>query len=189
MTNEEAQKVLVITGNTGTGKTTVARYLAEKYHFTQVVTHTTRPPRAGEVDGQDYYFETEASFPKNHYLEQVVYSNYHYGSSYEGLNRAWEKNSLITIVLDTAGALTYAQQLGSKVEVLYLSVENAADLTQRLIDRGDQLERIQKRIQSAEFIRDLSVPDALKQYAHMIINNNWVKTQKEIDRIIKNMLK
>lgn len=188
MVDEKKQKVLVITGNTGTGKTTVARYLADQYQIPQVVTHTTRPPRAGEIDGQDYYFETDESFLNNHYLEQVVYSHYHYGSSYEGLNRAWEKNSLITIVLDTAGALTYAQQLGSKAEVLYLSVEHAEDLTQRLIERGDQLDRIQKRLQSAEFIRDLAVPDALQQYAHMIINNDWVETKKEIDRIIKNML-
>ncbi|QIL50310.1 guanylate kinase [Weissella coleopterorum] len=189
MANAANQKVLVITGNTGTGKTTVARYLNEKYHLPQVVTHTTRPPRAGEIDGRDYYFETEASFPSNHYLEEVVYSHYHYGSSYEGLNRAWEKGPLITIVLDTAGALTYAQQLGEKVEVLYLSVDDQADLTQRLIKRGDQLARIQKRINSAEFVRDLAVPPALQQYAHMVVNNDWIQTKKAIDGIIKNMLK
>ncbi|MDB7636254.1 guanylate kinase, partial [Lactococcus garvieae] len=71
------RKVFVLTGNTGTGKTTVANYLNEFFEMPKVITHTTRAPREGEVDQVDYYFETEASFKQNHYLESVTYSNYH----------------------------------------------------------------------------------------------------------------
>ena len=73
------RKVFVLTGNTGTGKTTVANYLNEFYEMPKVITHTTRPPRDGEVDQVDYYFENDASFGDNHYLESVEYSHYRYG--------------------------------------------------------------------------------------------------------------
>ncbi len=44
------RKVFVLTGNTGTGKTTVANYLNEFFEMPKVITHTTRAPREGEVD-------------------------------------------------------------------------------------------------------------------------------------------
>lgn len=50
------RKVFVLTGNTGTGKTTVANYLNEFFEMPKVITHTTRAPREGEVDQVDYYF-------------------------------------------------------------------------------------------------------------------------------------
>ena len=62
------RKVFVLTGNTGTGKTTVANYLNEFYEMPKVITHTTRPPREGEIDQVDYYFESEQSFKENHYF-------------------------------------------------------------------------------------------------------------------------
>ncbi|MGO1225179.1 MAG: guanylate kinase, partial [Leuconostoc falkenbergense] len=60
-------KVFVITGATGVGKTTIARYLQETYHMPRVITHTTRKPRDCEENGGAYYFETNDSFEKNHY--------------------------------------------------------------------------------------------------------------------------
>ncbi len=62
------RKVFVLTGNTGTGKTTVANYLNEFFEMPKFITHTNRSPRECEVDQVDYYFETEASFKQNHYL-------------------------------------------------------------------------------------------------------------------------
>ena len=91
--------VIVITGATGTGKTTVSTYLKTKYQIPRIITHTTRPKRPGEQDGVDYYFETDASFGHNHFLEAVTYAGYQYGSSYEGLERAFEKSDLVSIVL------------------------------------------------------------------------------------------
>ena len=64
-------KVFVITGATGVGKTTIARYLQDNFRMPRVITHTTRPPRDREVDGISYYFENDTSFEKNHYLERV----------------------------------------------------------------------------------------------------------------------
>ncbi|GEP74279.1 AAA family ATPase [Weissella thailandensis] len=182
------RKVFVLTGNTGTGKTTVANYLNEFYEMPKVITHTTRPPREGEIDQIDYYFETEQSFENNHYLESVAYANYRYGSSYEGLERAWEKSPLISIVLDTAGAKTYSEKLGDAAVVIFLTVTKTDELLGRLSKRGDNLEETRRRMASEEYQRDVQLPEPLQGIAHVVVNDDWLSTKEKIDNIVKQAL-
>ena len=182
------RKVFVLTGNTGTGKTTVANYLNEFYEMPKVITHTTRPPREGEIDQIDYYFETEQSFENNHYLESVAYANYRYGSSYEGLERAWEKSPLISIVLDTAGAKTYPEKLGDAAVVIFLTVTKTDELLGRLSKRGDNLEETRRRMASEEYKRDVQLPEPLQGIAHVVVNDDWLSTKEKIDNIVKQAL-
>ena len=182
------RKVFVLTGNTGTGKTTVANYLNEFYEMPKVITHTTRPPREGEIDQIDYYFETEQSFEDNHYLESVAYANYRYGSSYEGLERAWEKSPLISIVLDTAGAKTYSEKLGDEAVVIFLTVTKTDELLGRLSKRGDNLEETRRRMASEEYKRDVQLPEPLQGIAHVVVNDDWLSTKAKIDNIVKQAL-
>ena len=182
------RKVFVLTGNTGTGKTTVANYLNEFYEMPKVITHTTRPPREGEIDQIDYYFETEQSFEDNHYLESVAYANYRYGSSYEGLERAWEKSPLISIVLDTAGAKTYSEKLGDEAVVIFLTVTKTDELLGRLSKRGDNLEETRRRMASEEYKRDVQLPKPLQGIAHVVVNDDWLSTKEKIDNIVKQAL-
>lgn len=182
------RKVFVLTGNTGTGKTTVANYLNEFYEMPKVITHTTRPPREGEIDQVDYYFESEQSFKENHYLESVAYANYRYGSSYEGLERAWEKSPLITIVLDTAGAKTYSEKLGGEAVVIFLTVTKPDEILGRLSKRGDNLEETRRRMASEEYKRDVQLPQSLQGIAHVVVNDDWLSTKEKIDNIVKQAL-
>jgi guanylate kinase len=179
------RKVFVLTGNTGTGKTTVANYLHDYFEMPKVITHTTRPPREGEMDKVDYYFETNSSFDDNHYLESVSYSNYRYGSSWEGLERAWEKNPLISIVLDTAGAETYARELGDEAVIIYMMVTETDELLQRLEQRGDEMSALRERIASPEYQRDSQLPAGLREVAHVVVNDDWTETQKKITEIVQ----
>lgn len=181
---EVMKHVIVITGATGTGKTTVSTYLKTKYQIPRIITHTTRPMRPGERDGVDYYFETDASFAENHYLESVTYAGYQYGSSYEGLQRAFEKSDLVSIVLDTKGAETYVRDLKEQAFILFLTVGKSVVLHERLKDRGDQLEMIQSRIKSKEYSRDLTLPEDLKGIATVLQNDDWAKTQERLAAIV-----
>ncbi|MBW1605277.1 guanylate kinase [Lactobacillus sp. Sy-1] len=177
--------VLVITGAAGSGKTTLCKYICNKFHLPKVVTHTTRAPRTGEQNGVDYYFETDDSFAKRHFLESVDYAGAQYGSSLEGLEAAWKTASLACIVLDTKGAIEYQRQLGSQVITIYLTVDNgknsAACLRKRMEERGDDPEKIAKRMQSAENQRDQQLPAELKNHAVVIKNDDLTVAKQQVD--------
>ena len=181
-------RLIVITGASGTGKTTISRYLRDTYGIQRVITHTTRPPRPGERDGRDYYFETEASFAKKHYIESVSYAGRHYGSSREALQMAWQKRRTVSLVLDTQGAIAYAKVLPRQLTVVYVAISNPQVLAERLKRRGDDPAEIKKRLASQEFKRDLQVPAALAPYAHVILNDDWQTAQKQVDQALKAVL-
>lgn len=165
------RKIFVITGPTGAGKTTIAEYLQHEFNLKKVLTHTTRTPRQGEVNGVDYYFENALTFGQKHFLEQVEYAGNHYGSSQEALALAWATGHDAVIVLDTKGAKTYAQQLGAQAIIVYVTVSNSAILAQRLAARGDQVAQIKQRLASSHFQRDLAVPELAGQPVHVILND------------------
>lgn len=177
-------QVIVITGPTGSGKTTVSHYLKDHFNIPQVITHTTRAPRDGEVDGRDYYFETPASFATKHYLEHVTYSGNQYGSSREGLAAGWAKSPLVSIVLDTAGAITYARELGRQAVIIYLEVPDNRALVERLAKRGDHPERIKKRVASQEYQRDQQLPAGLVGHATALVNDDWAQTRAKLDALV-----
>ena len=182
------KQIIVLCGAAGTGKTTVQTYLQTYFNFARVVTHTTRLPRQGEVNGQDYYFETPASMAKLHLLEKVVYDHHQYGSSKEGLARALADHPGAVIVLDTKGATTYQQVLGDQVVVVFLTVSPTTDLGHRLAQRGDDPEKIQSRLTSAEFQRDLTLPTTLQGKAIVIKNDEWAQTKTRLDQLMATIL-
>ncbi|WP_119326606.1 AAA family ATPase [Companilactobacillus musae] len=178
------KKIIVITGASGTGKTTISKYLQDTYHIPSVITHTTRLPRTGEKNGVDYYFETKESFVKNHYLEKVEYSGNWYGSSEESLNRTWKKYDVASIVVDTKGAVSYKEKYGKQAVVIFLEVD-LDTVTQRLADRGDDKARLKARISSEEFRRDLQIPPELRGKSYKIINNDIEMTKENVIKVLK----
>lgn len=86
-------KVIAICGKSASGKDTylqqMLNHLGDKVH--EIISHTTRPPRAGEVDGKNYYFTTEEDFTiklaNNEILEWATYRDWYYGTAIEALNK------------------------------------------------------------------------------------------------------
>lgn len=180
--------LIILCGASGTGKTTIQNYLHEKYQLPRVITHTTRPMRINERNGIDYYFETQESFDRNHYFEFVNYDGQKYGSSKEALDKAWQNSELATIVLDSAGAKSYVEQLGHQIIIFHIQVNDQNQLRDRLIKRGDDLKIIDQRLQSNESQRDLKLPPELVPYTVDIVNDNWEETKRQIDDNIQKIL-
>lgn len=183
------QRIIIIAGPSGVGKTTVTDYLYKKYNIPRVITHTTRPMRTGEINGKSYYFETNDTFRKLHFFEHVKYGNYQYGSSREALEKAWRKNDLVTLIVETEGVASYLNKLGNKAYFIYLTVSDSKILKQRLIERGDDVQEIEKRINSQEYKRDLRLKPNLERFAHYIINDNLVDTKEKLDKLITSLEK
>lgn len=181
------QRIIIIAGPSGVGKTTITDYLSKKYNIPRVITHTTRPMRKGEEDGKSYYFETDETFKKFHFFEHVKYGNYQYGSSREALDRAWQKNDIVSLIVETDGVKAYLEELEDKAYFIYLRVSDNNLLKKRLIARGDEPKEIDKRLNSKEFKRDLKLNDYLARKAHYIENDDLENTKEKLDQIIQSL--
>src|SRR5438093_13243104 len=114
--------LVLISAPSGGGKTTICQQLlAARPQMTRAVTCTTRPPRAGERDGVDYYFLDAASFLKRlqagNFLEHATV----YGNSY-GILKAEVLGKLrqgkdVVLSVDVQGAATIRQQASEDPEL------------------------------------------------------------------------
>lgn len=180
------QKLILIAGPSGAGKTTISEYLANKFNIPRVLTHTTRPIRPGESPKGSYHFETEASFKKLHFFEHVKYGSYQYGSSREALENAWLDHDIVSLIVDIKGAASYLAAISSQVYFLYITTSSKEMLAERLLKRGDDPHKIKERLSGSE----LNVlPDSLKKDAHVLINDNWQQTEKKLLTIVANLRK
>ncbi|MDF7671912.1 AAA family ATPase [Lactobacillus sp. ESL0701] len=178
------RKLILIAGPSGAGKTTISEYLTKEFGIPRVVTHTTRPKRPGEKQHQAYHFEDDTSFSKLHFFEHVRYGSYQYGSSKEALDFAWQKNNLVSLIVDIQGAESYLKQLKQQVYFLYVTTSSKQELEKRLFARGDDPVKIQERMSGDELNQ---LPDELASSAHVLVNDDWSTTKKLLKEIITSL--
>lgn len=132
-------------GASASGKTEVAKYLARKYGITKAVTHTTRPMRAGEQNGVDYFFVSKEEFLRMEANGLLVESTFYNGNLY-GCSKAQVADDKC-IVLDPAGLDHFIALGSSRVIAFYLDADESLR-KERMIGRGDRMEDIEKRIEN-----------------------------------------
>ncbi|MBN1672928.1 MAG: guanylate kinase [Kiritimatiellae bacterium] len=101
--------LIVISAPSGAGKTTLCdRLLAEFEAMDYSVSCTTRPPRPGEKDGEDYHFLTEAEFKariaRGAFLEHAVVHGHRYGTLAETVAAALNAGRDVLMDIDVQGA-------------------------------------------------------------------------------------
>jgi guanylate kinase len=153
--HRENPLVVVISGPSGVGKdATIAGVTEAEACFHYVVTATTRPMRAGEVDGVDYYFFSRADFLKNlekgEFIEYAeVYGNY-YGVLKKEIHNALHKGEDVILKVDVQGAATLKKKIPDAV-FIFLMPPSIKELTERLKKRNaDSSTDIDLRINKAE---------------------------------------
>ena len=146
--------VVVISAASGTGKTTLVSRLVQQHPNVRVsVSHTTRPPRAGEVNGQHYHFVSEEEFVRlageGAFLEHAqVFGNY-YGTSYESVQSMCEQGYDVILEIDVQGAQQVRKALPEALSIFILP-PSLAVLEQRLRQRQtDSEEVIARRLSEA----------------------------------------
>lgn len=151
----------ILSAPAGTGKTTlVYRLLAEFPSVKLNISYTTRKPRPGEVNGQDYHFISKEAFQKkieeNDFLEWAeVFGNY-YGTSKEALMSDLKKGHHVMLVIDTQGAKK-VMDTHFPVTSIFLSPPSFEELRRRLVARGtDSQEAIDQRLAWSKKELDLS---------------------------------
>ena len=135
--------LVVVSGPSGAGKGTICQALLEKTPLAYSVSATTRKPRAGEVDGESYYFLSVEAFEKmiekDELLEWAkVYDNY-YGTPLKKVEEKLTAGEDILLEIDTQGALNVMERCpdGTFIFLLPPSLE---ELQRRITGRGTESE-------------------------------------------------
>lgn len=147
------KKVIIFSAPSGSGKTTIIKRLLTYFpEFEFSISATSRQPRAGEVDGQDYYFLTKESFAekvKNDlFLEwEEVYAGTCYGTLKSEIERIWDNGKIVVFDVDVLGGMRLKEYFGSKALSIFVMPPSIEVLEQRLRIRNTETEEaIQKRL-------------------------------------------
>lgn len=150
----EKGKLFVVSAPSGAGKTTLIQKVLSRFeNLAYSVSHTTRPPRPGEIDGRDYFFVDEAQFKalieENQMLEWAKVHNNYYGTSKTAVTGALEQGRNVLLDIDVQGA---KQIMASELPLvsIFIMPPSMAVLEQRLRARGtDADEVIAVRLENA----------------------------------------
>jgi guanylate kinase len=176
--------VFILSAPSGAGKTTLRRaVLARLPALSYSVSCTTRPPRAGEVDGRDYVFlsagEFEEGIRSGRWAEWArVHGNY-YGTSAEVLARALAEGRDILLDIDVQGARQILRRFPQSVTIFILP-PSLEILEARLRSRGtDRPEEIALRLRNAR-----AEMDQKDNYRHVIVNDDLPTAVQELLAVI-----
>ncbi len=176
----------IISAPSGAGKgSLINALLAEKRDWTLQfsVSHTTRAPRDGEIDGEHYHFTNIDDFKQmidnNTFIEWAkVFTNY-YGTSLLNIDEALQNGIDIFLDIDWQGARQVRKMKPDAVSIFILP-PSLAELEKRLTNRGqDNADVITKRMQQAQ--AEMSHYD---EYDYLIINNDFEKACYELSSIV-----
>jgi guanylate kinase len=182
-------KLIIVSGPSGSGKTTVLRGVFEKFDGKQIlassVSATTRPPRPGEVDGEDYHFLTKEDFDLRRqggeFIEcfEVFGRGHWYGTLKSEVSTGLKAGKWVVLEIDVQGAMDVMQSYPDATTIFVLpgSIE---ELPRRLRGRGTETEEaLQRRLQQAD--SELALAG---QYGYQVVNDDLDRAVQEICDIL-----
>jgi guanylate kinase len=178
-------RLIVLTGPSGVGKDTVLRELFEiDPTLEYCVSYTTRPPRAGEVDGVSYFFVDEPTFramiDRGEFFEwSTVYGELK-GRTFETVNRVMASGKDTVIKIDVQGADKVRGRIGEGGIYIYLLPPSIEALEQRLIERATE-DPASLRARQELAVAELALKDT---YDHQVVNDDAKRAAREIEAII-----
>lgn len=176
--------LFIIAAPSGAGKTSLVRALLRQWDDIAVsVSHTTRPPRPGEVDGDAYHFVAEAEFKalvgQGRFLEHARVFGHYYGTSHDGVRQTLATGKSLILEIDWQGARQVAARQPDCVSIFILPPDYAT-LRRRLLGRkNDSAETIERRMRAArdELVR-------YEAFDYIVINDEFERALGEIRAII-----
>ena len=178
--------VFVLSSPSGAGKTTLAqRLLASDTGFSMSISATTRPPREGEVDGDDYSFVTNAAFDgmieRDELLEHATVFEYRYGTPAAPVRAALDAGKDVLFDIDWQGTQQMAQKERGDLVSVFILPPSMEELHRRLRLRAqDSEEVVVGRMSKAS--NEIS---HWAEYDYVLVNNDIETCVTQLQNIIE----
>ncbi len=175
--------LIVLSGPSGVGKDTVLQRMKERrlpFHF--VVTATTRPPRASEVHGRDYFFLSKDEFAemidKDELLEYAIVYNDFKGIPKQQVRDALASGHDVVMRIDVQGAAT-VRELAAGAVLIFLTTASEEEMVERLRARKTESpEGLKLRIATAR--KEL---ERMDEFDYCVVNREFA-LDNTVDGII-----
>jgi guanylate kinase len=187
LTINTQQKIIIITAPSGAGKTSITRYLLEKYpdKLSFSISAATRKKRENEKDGVDYYFLTPEDFANkiqhDEFVEwEMVYEGKYYGTLKTELQRIWNEGKVPVLDIDVKGAIHVQQQFPETTLTIFIEPPSVEELKRRLMGRGTETDdSINARVNKAAY--ELSFKHSFNQ---IIVNSDLERACEEAEAAV-----
>lgn len=183
-------KLFIFSAPSGAGKTSIVRaLLAQMPQLEFSVSATSRPMRAGETDGVDYYFLSADTFREkienNEFLEwEEVYNGSFYGTLFSEVQRIWDKGHHVVFDVDVAGGINIKKKFGEKALSVFVMPPSVEELETRLVNRKTETpESLQKRLSKARF--ELSFAG---EFDRLVVNDQLPLAIEEARKLVEDFL-
>ena len=183
--------LIILSGPSGVGKGTVREYIVKKhaFDFCYSVSMTTRKPRAGEIDGVDYYFVSQEEFDEHvkngDFLEHASFVGNSYGTPKQAVEDLRNQGKNVFLEIEVNGATQVLNAVHDEgVVSFFLMPPSIKTLEKRIKGRKSEApEIIAKRVEKG--MREIKEAD---KYDYVIINDKVKKAGEKIIKIIKEKL-
>ena len=179
------KKLIILTGPSGVGKGTVVKeILGKDKNIWLSISATTREPREGENEGENYYFLNEEKFKemieRNLFLEWAQFAGNYYGTPLNSVNKKIKQGFTVLFEIEVEGAKQIKEKFPNSLSI-FLLPPDITELERRIRNRGTEKEEaIKKRLLRANY--EISVSN---QFDFALTNHNVDETAKKIIKLIK----
>lgn len=190
MGTHEKGLLVVISGPSGVGKTTIVHSVKDEFNAVFSVSATTRPQSAKEIDGKDYFFITpeafEAKIQLDEFLEHAeVFGCHRYGTLRDPVTTVLSSGNIILLDIDVQGGMQVHASMPESVRIFILP-PSEEELRRRLESRGrEDDDSIQRRFSEAK--REIHLAQESGAYEYFITNDNLELAIAETAAIIRNV--